>query len=833
MRAFVLVAAVVLATVATADNLYGVINVEGKDLWNYAAPRFRDDLGEYDSGGGYNIEMTPGHRALFWHAEGGPRYYEGDFYFPGGTMEYNVYMDATMYTLKGGSASVAEDGWLAQSFTAEGESLIGFTYVLEGDRMGWDHHDITVHFGGPMGPQVGPTGYGPTEYIDIHPDVMTFCSGYVPTLPGETYAIRLGPLFSGNPTRVWAKPGEEYPGGTLYDLFFGWPQDTGKDLKAGIFHDLPFTLSVLYNNTWGASHDYAATYAQTFTAWGEYVGGVQCWISSFNDEERVDISIREWDDETNSPGAYIGPTKRTTIDPSHSVPMTTGCCWRAGEVPVVPGETYCVFFEKVDWQDLLIWEDRRQPYLEGRLYEQVWRGDPFTPRDSDMMGTIVCYGQFPQVVFSDVRVEGLTPTSAQLCFGTDVPTWARAWYGEEGGALSSKSLAYPSPLSAHTLSLTGLSPGVTYEVEAEAIGRLKRATRSERVVFTTPLVPPVQALTNGGFEDGMEGWTTYGSGLASVAGPWYRSAVPVEGARMAGAFERSAYGSGGAWQRVPAAPGGEYVLRADVLNVRLHSLASYTKARVGMDPAGGTDPSGAGVVWSAWVTNPETDFVRWFPVELSATATADHVTVFLDYDFVLTGGSSEGAWHEVAFDDLALLARSQAQSLAAGWNLVSVPLTPSVAEAGAALDELVAAGNVLAGTLYRYQPGGGYLTYPNDFTELEPGRGYWLKLTAPVPETAEGVYPERPFSVALAEGWNMVGAPGPGATPLASLLVSDGAQTKSFADAVAAGWLSPILYYYDGAYKTCAASGGDDDSLRPWRGYWLRAYLGPLELIVP
>ena len=172
-----------------------------------------------------------------------------------------------------------------------------------------------------------------------------------------------------------------------------------------------------------------------------------------------------------------------------------------------------------------------------------------------------------------------------------------------------------------------------------------------------------------------------------------------------------------------------------------------------------------------------------------------------------------------------------------GWNMTSVPVEPLEPSASAVFDELVALGNVLDGSLYRYAPGAGYELYPGHFVDLSAGLGYWLRLTDALPGTVVsvvGACPQSGEAVSLANGWTLVGHPLPAAVPLSSVRVTDGGTTLSWADAVAGGWVDATAYYYEGgAYRTLRASGGDDAACRPWRAYWVLAYAGGLSLVLP
>jgi len=173
--------------------------------------------------------------------------------------------------------------------------------------------------------------------------------------------------------------------------------------------------------------------------------------------------------------------------------------------------------------------------------------------------------------------------------------------------------------------------------------------------------------------------------------------------------------------------------------------------------------------------------------------------------------------------------------LDAGWNLMSCPLAPLCAECSEALDDCVAAGNDVTNNLFRYTHGAGYEIYPGGFTEMELGRGHWLSLDTAAIEALCGECIADDVEIALTESWNLIGHPHPAAVLYSGCQMSDGVETKSVPDAEAAGWIDPALYYYEGGgYRQLRSDGaGDDDSLRPWYGYWFLANQPGLTLIVP
>ena len=171
--------------------------------------------------------------------------------------------------------------------------------------------------------------------------------------------------------------------------------------------------------------------------------------------------------------------------------------------------------------------------------------------------------------------------------------------------------------------------------------------------------------------------------------------------------------------------------------------------------------------------------------------------------------------------------------LAPGWNLISLPLEPNEPHVEAVLDNCIDAGNVLDNSLYGYSPASGYAIYPAEFTEFERGMGYWLCLSAPAREVVFGTEAGGPVSMDLVEGWNLIGHPHDGPVPWASCTLADGVQTLTLAQAEAAGWVQAAAYWYDNGYHALAPSGGEDDTLRPWRSVWLLTYRPGLSLTVP
>lgn len=173
-----------------------------------------------------------------------------------------------------------------------------------------------------------------------------------------------------------------------------------------------------------------------------------------------------------------------------------------------------------------------------------------------------------------------------------------------------------------------------------------------------------------------------------------------------------------------------------------------------------------------------------------------------------------------------------------GLAMVSVPMLPDAA------DPLIAIG--FQGSYWvAYQPDNGYTRYPDRSTWFEPvsatpGRGFWTYFDAsPAAPCGTIIGQDRPFSVTLRTGWNLVGHPftRPVEWDADRLLVREPGVAerplRSARDTVAIygwGWNTDGQEYYlvsDPSVVPDAAG-----VLEPWKAYWVRAYK-ECELVIP
>lgn len=133
------------------------------------------------------------------------------------------------------------------------------------------------------------------------------------------------------------------------------------------------------------------------------------------------------------------------------------------------------------------------------------------------------------------------------------------------------------------------------------------------------------------------------------------------------------------------------------------------------------------------------------------------------------------------------------QVLAEGWNMVSLPVSPSNADAAIVYDDVP---NI---TLPIAFDGSAYAAQQT----LAMGNGYWLKLDANATQVHNGTT-QNTLAVSLLDGWNMVG----GASCYSELNDVTGAT----------GILPATIYGFDPSLGYEATT-----VLEPGRGYWLKA----------
>ena len=115
---------------------------------------------------------------------------------------------------------------------------------------------------------------------------------------------------------------------------------------------------------------------------------------------------------------------------------------------------------------------------------------------------------------------------------------------------------------------------------------------------------------------------------------------------------------------------------------------------------------------------------------------------------------------------------------------------------------------------------------------LNQEEAYWLKISTAVSYPVTG----KPNGAAQTEidlslGWNMIGVPYESPIPWSAVQVSkEGNPPVSLDQAVASNWIQRTFFRWSGSAYEGLTTGG---SFLPLSGYWAKAKMGGLQLILP
>ncbi len=143
-----------------------------------------------------------------------------------------------------------------------------------------------------------------------------------------------------------------------------------------------------------------------------------------------------------------------------------------------------------------------------------------------------------------------------------------------------------------------------------------------------------------------------------------------------------------------------------------------------------------------------------------------------------------------------------------------------------------------------WDPAAGAYRTANDITALEPGKAYWVRLSAPVERLLSGV--KAPSAIRLQPGWNLFGvtqAQGAVVWDVEQIRVRKDEQLLSLAQAQQAGWIEDYAWGWQqdvndpntGSYVLIYDANlipGIRNTLEPWKGYWIKANV-ECDLILP
>jgi len=636
------------------------------------------------------------------------------------------------------------------------------------------------------------------ELISGKHDLTVYVPGHQHVAPGP-------PIEGGHYSIDRVLPGT-YPviaewktGGTVYVAF--------AEVLAGEVTTVDFDWKVLYRGS-GPSEDHDDVWtrlAQSFVATDTEASHVTYRAAGVQYSDEVGLSFRL----TDPGGPRIGPEYR--MEPKGDHPGH--CHWHAGDVMLMPGQTY-----------LLALYQYEPPEPFGQTGTYFYDGDPYSD------GTLLYHGVPQPTLDLDGRITGtqdgyLAPMN-ELPQDTEYE-WADS-FGQTFRSFGSSVVAVifqpvwdtalhgVVDVSVHEGGPTGPQVGPTQTLFSKS----RHGAYGAAVLWSPGQVPVEQGQTYY-----VQLQERFGTGMGiTLTGHDYQE-----------------YAHGQAYVEGSPDPGGRdlHMIVVTEGQLPLMEISQLDVTDVGMDEA--TVSWQTDVAARCRVTY-EREGGQEQGTQMETAAGTDHLFHLqgLAEDAVYTA-TAECVAQEHSYTTELVEFRTLTSStsppgwLGTGWNLMSFPLEPLVREASAALDDCVAAGNDITNALFRYTPGAGYEIYPGVFTETDLGRAYWLHLVVAATEDLVGAKSGGDIEIALSDGWNLFGHPHADAVLWSSCWVSDGVTTKTVPEAEAAGWLDPAAYYYEGgAYKQLRSDGtGNDDSLRPWSGYWVLANQAGLSLIIP
>lgn len=515
---------------------------------------------------------------------------------------------------------------------------------------------VTVHEGGPTGPQVG-VSRSFNSYWDVR---LIYGYGQMPTVSGRTYYLALRApsgaiICQMDPRPDYADP---MPGGWLY-LGNGTtltPQPD-RDLGVAIMSDDDGLITNLYARQNGAAVD-GSSVGQTFVARGVNLISAAFWLA---DPTFPTYVVRVFGGGPGGPAvgtAKRGRVARPGADPEMLV------TWAPGECPLAPGQTYYIEVTKDGGGVFNVANvNRTNPFAYGQAY---LNGGPLA--GVDLAGTLMEEASAgsaarPTVEFvsEPVIVESQRGSNTvTIAWTTDVPADSEVAYAVEYPpyVLTNYSAA---AVTGHSITLTGLQPHSLYHFRARsAASGYTDAVSRDFVGCTKPVGPNL--LLNGSFEEGsgpsprmvIPGWTRIGN-IAASDGTWFSSLKPTNGNWLCQGAVNSSDSDLYIYQRVTnVVPALDYTFSAWVLTAhRENDTWKYDVwdrndrliyVRLGIDPTGGTDPAAATVQWTPRMYS----HLRYTQLAKTAFAQTNAMTVFVRMNGL------GGQWHLYGVDDCVL-----------------------------------------------------------------------------------------------------------------------------------------------------------------------------------
>ncbi|NIM51809.1 MAG: hypothetical protein GTO22_21610, partial [Gemmatimonadales bacterium] len=225
--------------------------------------------------------------------------------------------------------------------TATGSSVSAVGFLLAGS--GADEIEVTIlEDNGQQDVRDWTVLGSRTRHITTGDQWVRWRSGEILTTPGKQYGVRLKSTDASN-FQVYRrnKDSNSYVGGQAHNSN-GTAQNF--DLNVTVSADNDGTIITMNKRTPGLgslqSANYGQRWAQTFTAKGKALAGVDLWAAGANNYWDLDF---EWKVHQGGPGGtQIGPTKITKAGYQSSGIGLHAVSYNLSEVPLTAEQTYCI-----------------------------------------------------------------------------------------------------------------------------------------------------------------------------------------------------------------------------------------------------------------------------------------------------------------------------------------------------------------------------------------------------------------------------------------------------------------------------------------------------------
>ena len=489
--------------------------------------------------------------------------------------------------------------------------------------------------------------------------------GEMPTVAGQTYYVRIrtsSPAIGGVLMQMDPRPdfSDPMPEGMLFlgnsGGVTGYPD---RDLGLVIMCDDDGILTNLHARESGGVRFSGPSVGQTFVARGVNLLSASAWLADTSAPTYAVRVLRNGPGGVQNGATKLGKPARLTADPEMTV------TWNPGECSLTPGQTYYLEITKDGGGSFNnVYTNNANPFAFGTAF---LNGAAQT--GVDLAGTLMeeestGSATMPAVQFTSDPVvsEAERGTDSLVVrWTTNVPAESKVEFAAEAPPYT-QTVQLTALTTNHAVTLTGLAPHTMhhFRVSSSAPGRRPGIFR-DLVLCTRPLA--TNLLTNPGFETGtgtsprtITGWSVAGTlDLKASDGNWFSNIPPHGGTSLAQGSVNGSTSDAHLYQRVSGTvPGRRYTFSAWVTTwMRENGTFKYdvwqdrarsSYMRLGIDPAGGTDPASASIQWTPRLFS----HLHWTNLATTATATGSAMTVFVSMK------GDGGQWHLYGLDDTAL-----------------------------------------------------------------------------------------------------------------------------------------------------------------------------------